>query len=67
MHLLTHEVDIDQMIIISDANGNVPIFDDHGKLSGLAVAGFEPTLLVLKELVQQESLPLEKALRPLYL
>ncbi|PFO82741.1 beta-aspartyl-peptidase [Bacillus cereus] len=64
MYLLNHGVDINRITISSDANGSMPVFDEGGQFIGLEVAGFEPTLHTLRELVNQEGLPLDKALRP---
>ncbi|MEN1935088.1 beta-aspartyl-peptidase [Paenibacillus sp. 102] len=64
VHLLNHGVDIDQITISSDAHGSMPVFDENGQFIGLEVAGFEPTLHTLRDLVNQEGLPIDQALRP---
>ncbi|MDP4551106.1 beta-aspartyl-peptidase [Alkalihalobacillus macyae] len=64
MYLLEKGVSIENITMSSDANGSLPSFDHEGQLNGLEVAGFEPTLQALKDLVQGEHLPLEEALKP---
>ncbi|WP_245208872.1 beta-aspartyl-peptidase [Gottfriedia endophytica] len=64
VYLLNHGVDINRITLSSDANGSMPVFDEGGQFIRLEVAGFEPTLHTLRELVNQEGLPLDKALMP---
>ncbi|MBM7703464.1 beta-aspartyl-peptidase [Metabacillus iocasae] len=63
-YLLERGVDLNKITVSSDANGSLPVFNEEGQLTGLGVAGFEPNIETLKELVHQEGLPLEKALLP---
>lgn len=63
-HLLDHGVAISQITVSSDANGSMPVFNKAGELEGLEVAGFEPTIEALKELVNEQGLPMEDALKP---
>jgi beta-aspartyl-dipeptidase (metallo-type) len=64
MYLLNRGVELDKITISSDANGSMPVFSETGQFVGLEVAGVEPTLHALRELVKEEGLSLEKALRP---
>lgn len=63
IYLIEKGVPIENITMSSDANGSLPSFDEEGNLNGLEVAGFEPTLVAFKELVEG-GLPLEKALKP---
>ncbi|WP_341357287.1 beta-aspartyl-peptidase [Rossellomorea sp. y25] len=63
-YLREHGVDLNQITVSSDANGSLPVFNEEGQLTGLGVAGFEPNLETLKELVLHEGISLEKALLP---
>lgn len=42
----------------------MPVFNKTGELEGLEVAGFEPTIQALKELVNEQGLSMEDALKP---
>ncbi|KZN99039.1 beta-aspartyl-peptidase [Pseudobacillus badius] len=63
-YLLDKGVAIDQITVSSDANGSMPVFNEAGELKGLEVAGFQPTLDALKELVSERGLSVEEALKP---
>ncbi|MEK4029049.1 beta-aspartyl-peptidase [Pseudobacillus sp. FSL P4-0506] len=63
-YLLDHGVAISQITVSSDANGSMPVFNKTGELEGLEVAGFEPTIQALKELVNEQGLSMEDALKP---
>ncbi|MDW4528330.1 beta-aspartyl-peptidase [Rossellomorea marisflavi] len=63
-YLLDKGVPMDAITVSSDANGSLPTFDENGQLIGLKVAGVEPSLTALQELVVEEGLPLEEAIKP---
>ena len=61
--LLAAGVPLDHLTMSSDAGGSLPCFDEQGHLTGMEV-GMPGTLLQeLRNLVDREGLPLEKALR----
>ncbi len=53
-----------KLTISSDGNGSMPKFDAEGRLVGLSVAGFDSLMKSLRDLVNQEHMPLSEALRP---
>lgn len=60
---LAAEVSIDQITISSDGNGSMPAFNDKGELIGLKAASPEGLLLDIKQLVNNNTLGLEDAIR----
>ncbi len=57
--------DLERICISSDGNGSIPAFDRTGNLDRLTRAGFDCLLDILRQMVQQENLPLDRALIPL--
>ncbi|GEN54645.1 beta-aspartyl-peptidase [Halobacillus faecis] len=64
LHLLDQGVKIDQITVSSDANGSLPVFNDDGQLTGMKVAGFQPTLKALRSLIKDERISVEDAIKP---
>ncbi len=64
LFLLQNGSSIDNITISSDGNGSMPLFDEDGRLSGMGVAGFEPTMDTLKALVLEENMDFAEALKP---
>ncbi|KGP91218.1 isoaspartyl dipeptidase [Pontibacillus chungwhensis BH030062] len=64
LYLLNQGVSINQITVSSDANGSLPVFDEGGQLTGMKVAGFEPTLEALRFLIRDESISVEDAIKP---
>ncbi|MBP6115416.1 MAG: beta-aspartyl-peptidase [Neisseriaceae bacterium] len=57
-------VPMHRLTISSDGNGSMPKFDEQGQLVGITIAGFGSLMKALRNLVQEEQLPLAEALRP---
>lgn len=57
-------VPMHKLTISSDGNGSMPKFDAEGRLIGITVAGFSSLLKSLRDLVEEEALPLSEALKP---
>ncbi|MEP3245258.1 MAG: beta-aspartyl-peptidase [Sneathiella sp.] len=60
----TEKLDISRICVSSDANGSIPVFDEAGNLKGIGVAGFDPLLNELRDMITHEKIPLEFALVP---
>jgi beta-aspartyl-dipeptidase (metallo-type) len=56
---------LDHITISSDSNGSMPVFDDHGRLVGLAIATQKSLLANLRYLLNEGILNLEKSI-PLF-
>ncbi len=62
--LLKSGVPLEHITISSDAGGTLPIFDEQGNLKEMNVGQPVSVFIELIDLVQQEGMPWEKALRP---
>lgn len=58
------EVPLARLTVSSDGNGSQPVFDAHGNLTGIGVAGFASLPQALRHLVQRHHFPLAEALQP---
>ncbi len=64
VQLLEAGVPLEHITISSDAGGSLPEFDDRGNLLKMETGWPKSTFDELIDLVRQENLPLEKALKP---
>ena len=55
-------ISLDQLTLSSDANGSMPVFDEHGRMTDLAVGEIGNLYAEWKDLVKQ-GLPLEAAVK----
>ncbi|SMC49829.1 beta-aspartyl-peptidase [Sporomusa malonica] len=63
MECLREGVPVGNVAVSSDGNGSVPKYDSQGNIIGMGVGRIEASQLVLKNLVIEEGLGLETALR----
>lgn len=56
-------VGLNNITMSSDGNGSMPRFDEHWNTIGVMVASEESLLAELRDLVQKENVPLEKAVQ----
>lgn len=61
---LEQGVALERITMSSDGQGSQPVFNAQGQLIGIKVAGFDSLLSEIRDLVQQENLPLQDAIRP---
>lgn len=56
-------VELSHITMSSDGNGSMPRFDDHGNTVGVMVASEDSLLAELRDLVQEEGVPLTEAIQ----
>ena len=56
-------VDISHITFTSDGNGSMPIFDEHGKLSGLGICKVSSLYEEVKTAIKEKNVSIEKALK----
>lgn len=54
---------LDRIMISSDSNGSMPVFDESGELTGLTIATQQSLIANLKYLVEQQIVSLSEAVR----
>ena len=60
---LTHDVDIEHITVSSDGNGSWSVYDSEGHLKKIGVSNLNKLHLELKDIVIEEELPLDTALK----
>jgi beta-aspartyl-dipeptidase (metallo-type) len=61
--LLEKGIPIEQIQCTSDAQGSLPVFDKSGKLVGIGIGSVKSLYREVKDAVQNEGVPIEKAIR----
>lgn len=62
-YALEKNVPITRIMLSSDGNGSVPVFNEHHEIISISQGKYTSLLVTIKELVQRDQLPLSDALK----